>query len=191
NDADVDHGLLTGLADDDHTQYHNDTRGDARYYTETEFLNSSAGAGDAGKPIKLDAGGKVDATMVNDADVDHGLLTGLSDDDHTQYHNDTRGDARYFTKTEHLNISAGAGDAGKPIKLDAAGHVDASMVNDADVDHGLLTGLADDDHTQYHNDTRGDARYVKKAGDTMTGLLVLSFLSGYGSWCCRRAKPTG
>jgi hypothetical protein len=27
-------------------------------------------------------------------------------------------------------------------------------------DHGALTGLADDDHTQYHNDTRGDARYL-------------------------------
>lgn len=30
-------------------------------------------------------------------------------------------------------------------------------------DHGALTGLADDDHTQYHNDTRGDARYYTKA----------------------------
>ena len=135
-----DHGLLTGLADDDHSQYHNDTRGDVRYYTktlldggqmdnryftETEHLNSSAGAGDAGKPIKLDAAGHVDATMINDADVDHGTTTGLGDDDHTQYHNDTRGDARYYTKTlldggqldnryftetEHLNSSAGAGE---------------------------------------------------------------------------------
>lgn len=26
-------------------------------------------------------------------------------------------------------------------------------------DHGNLTGLADDDHSQYHNDGRGDARY--------------------------------
>ena len=26
-------------------------------------------------------------------------------------------------------------------------------------DHGALTGLADDDHSQYHNDARGDARY--------------------------------
>lgn len=26
-------------------------------------------------------------------------------------------------------------------------------------DHGALTGLSDDDHPQYHNDTRGDARY--------------------------------
>ena len=26
-------------------------------------------------------------------------------------------------------------------------------------DHGALTGLSDDDHSQYHNDARGDARY--------------------------------
>lgn len=26
-------------------------------------------------------------------------------------------------------------------------------------DHGALTGLADDDHPQYHNNARGDARY--------------------------------
>jgi hypothetical protein len=26
-------------------------------------------------------------------------------------------------------------------------------------DHGALTGLADDDHSQYHNNARGDARY--------------------------------
>ncbi len=27
-------------------------------------------------------------------------------------------------------------------------------------DHGALTGLGDDDHSQYHNNSRGDARYV-------------------------------
>src|SRR3990167_3332987 len=27
--------------------------------------------------------------------------------------------------------------------------------------HDLLTGLGDDDHTQYHNDARGDARYLR------------------------------
>lgn len=31
--------------------------------------------------------------------TDHGALTGLGDDDHPQYHNDTRGDVRYYTKT--------------------------------------------------------------------------------------------
>jgi len=41
---------------------------------------------------------------------DHGALSGLSDDDHAQYHNDTRGDARYLllqsTETE-LTIATG------------------------------------------------------------------------------------
>jgi hypothetical protein len=32
----TDHGALTGLGDDDHPQYFNQARGDARYYTETE-----------------------------------------------------------------------------------------------------------------------------------------------------------
>jgi len=40
-------------------------------------------------------------------------------------------------------------------------------------DHGALTGLADDDHPQYFNTTRGDARYVNNTGDTMTGPLEL------------------
>ena len=31
--------------------------------------------------------------------------------------------------------------------------------------HGLLTGLANDDHPQYHNDARGDARYAQRAND--------------------------
>lgn len=43
------------------------------------------------------------------------------------------------------------------------------------LDHGAdLAGLGDDDHTQYHTDIRGDARYVELAGDTMTGDLVLN-----------------
>ena len=90
---------------------------------------------------------------------DHGLLGGLTDDDHAGYHTDADGDARYYQKTEHLNSSAGAGDAGKPLKLDAGGHVDATMINDADIHHGSVGGLTDDDHVAYHTDARGDARY--------------------------------
>lgn len=63
-DKQFDHGSLKGLTDDDHTQYHNDTRGDARYYQQSEFMASSAGATDAGKPIKLDTAGKIDSSMI-------------------------------------------------------------------------------------------------------------------------------
>lgn len=38
-------------------------------------------------------------------------------------------------------------------------------------DHGALTGLADDDHTQYHNDARGDARY-SQLGHTHTASQI-------------------
>jgi hypothetical protein len=38
-------------------------------------------------------------------------------------------------------------------------------------DHSLLSNLNSDDHTQYHNDTRGDARYVLKSGDSVSGSL--------------------
>ena len=43
------------------------------------------------------------------------------------------------------------------------------------LDHGAdLGGLGDDDHSQYHNNARGDARYVELTGDTMTGDLILN-----------------
>lgn len=37
-----DHGALTGLSDDDHTAYHTDARGDARYYTQGQLDTSLA-----------------------------------------------------------------------------------------------------------------------------------------------------
>lgn len=39
--------------------------------------------------------------------TDHGALTGLNDDDHTQYHNNARGDARYYTKAQ-IDASLGS-----------------------------------------------------------------------------------
>jgi hypothetical protein len=44
----TDHGQLSGLADDDHAQYHNDTRGDARYYTKTQLDTSLAAKASTG-----------------------------------------------------------------------------------------------------------------------------------------------
>lgn len=38
-----DHGSLTGLLDDDHPQYLNSTRGDGRYYTQTQLNTALAG----------------------------------------------------------------------------------------------------------------------------------------------------
>ena len=43
----TDHGALTGLADDDHTQYHTDARGDARYYVQGTVDAALAGKADS------------------------------------------------------------------------------------------------------------------------------------------------
>lgn len=51
----TDHGLLTGLADDDHPQYHNDARGDARYYTQSQVNTALSGKENTGVAASLDA----------------------------------------------------------------------------------------------------------------------------------------
>lgn len=62
-------------------------------------------------------------------------------------------DGRYYREDEHVSVSTGVADAGKPIILDAAGLLDDSLIDvsglEAVLDHGNLQGLADDDHTQY------------------------------------------
>jgi hypothetical protein len=57
-------------------------------------------------------------------------------------------DDLYFRESEHLNTSAGAGDAGKPIILDADGNVDATMINDADIDHVNIGSIGTNTHAQ-------------------------------------------
>ena len=56
---------------------------DGRYYQESEFINASAGAGDAGKPVKLDAGGHIDSTML-DVGASSGQIA-AGDHTHSQY----------------------------------------------------------------------------------------------------------
>ena len=132
---------------------------DDRYFRENEHLNASAGAGDAGKPIKLNASGKVDSTMLDSASITHNSTASkqggttneyyhLTSAQHTdltdggdctshvhdgRYYTETelnagQLDTRYFAESEHLNTSAGSGDAGKPIKLNANGLIDPTML---------------------------------------------------------------
>ncbi len=42
----------------------------------------------------------------------------------------------------------------------------------APTDHGALSGLSDDDHSQYHTDARGDARYIQPGVLTARGDLL-------------------
>lgn len=57
-----------------------------------------------------------------------------------------------------LATHVAAGDPHPGYRLESADHTHASTgLQGGTVDHGVLTGLADDDHTQYLNETRHDA----------------------------------
>lgn len=126
----TDHGTLGGLEDDDHPQYLNPARGDARYYTQAyldevfesipESLNDLAGVAptesEDGYTLTWD---HVAATWVlsppptgGSGTSDHGELAGLGDDDHPQYLNTARGDARYYLKSQVDTALAGKAAAG-------------------------------------------------------------------------------
>jgi len=60
------------------------------------------------------------------------------------------GGTRYLEQLVDVNLDGLTKDAQGKYELGSGGGVS---------DHGALTGLLDDDHTQYHTDARGDARY--------------------------------
>lgn len=47
--------------------------------------------------------------------------------------------------------------------------------------HANMGGRADDDHTQYHTDARGDARYPLKAGTGASGTYPINITGSAGS----------
>ena len=155
----TDHGALSGLADDDHSQYYNQARGDARYsllghnhdsryYTETEIDSAFAG-------VTAALAGKSDTGHTHA----HSTLTGLtSGDDHTQY---------------------ALADKSRPGTWVSAADLGArSLVELGTRAHSALTGLAADDHTQYHTDARGDLRYSLLAHNhAVSGLTGVAWTS--------------
>lgn len=74
---------------------------------------------------------------------DHGLLAGLSDDDHLQYHTDARGDARYYTQT-----------------LLDAGQLDSRYYTETELDAGQLDN-------RYYTEAEVDANFIAVISDTV------------------------
>lgn len=131
---------------------------------ERYLAGSAAGSGlihDAGKAVRMvplaqgfeDLHDRID-TVAAAASADHGGLTGLADDDHSQYHNDARAviwhDADDHSSTTPAEIGAAPAAEGVT-NGDTHDHAGG---DGAQIDHGGLAGTADDDHSQYHTDAR-------------------------------------
>lgn len=117
-----DHGTLIGLGDDDHPQYHNDARGDARYYTQSQ-VNTISGVLSA--EIDSDI-----STHAANADAHHAELHTIAS------HSDTNATGA------QLNTLTDGSDA------DSLHYHNFSSISGT-LDHSNLSGLTDDDHTQY------------------------------------------
>lgn len=68
------------------------------------------------------------------------------------------------TLNEHADVDTSSAAVGNVLVFTADGwRPGAGGGGGGITDHGGLSGLADDDHPQYHNDTRGDVRYYPRA----------------------------
>ena len=177
-----DHGALTGLGDDDHLQYltspradtwlaskttSNLTEGSNLYYTDERAQDAVGGMVSPSSTIRWtynDTAGKIQA-FLSPANVDHGSLGGLGDDDHTQYLTSPRANTWLGTKSigALADVSPSAPTNGQVLTYhNASGQWRNQSPIVYVTDHGALTGLADDDHLQYLTSPRANTWLASK-----------------------------
>lgn len=147
----TDHSELLNLNSDDHTQYSLVNGG--RNYTDVVSYDTDK---TFSEDTDIVAKKYVDDTITSTVITNHSNLTGLSADDHSIYikADGTRSLSGKLSYTTH------------PAFSNATEVVDKKYVDDniasLTTDHSELLNLDADDHTQYLNTTRGDARYYTK-----------------------------
>lgn len=184
----TDHGALTGLADDDHTQYltsprantwlatkttDNLTEGSNLYFTNERAQDAVGSSLTNSSTIRFtyNDGANTISADVSPANIAHSGLSGLtSGDPHTQYQlrSERNANSGYLGLT-----SGGLVSPGRLATSPAAGKVLYGNNTWASpsvgvTDHGALSGLADDDHTQYHTATRADSWLATKTTSNLT-----------------------
>lgn len=134
-----DHGGLGGLSDDDHTQYHNNTRGDVRYYTKSQTYTQAETDAAIGSAITTISGQLDDHNELNNLDYASAGHTGFAS---SAQLTTTSGDIISYVDSEVATVTGTVGVTGG----DSHDH---SGGDGAQIDHGGLAGKGDDDHTQY------------------------------------------
>jgi hypothetical protein len=148
-DPTTDQELATKKYVDDNVLNPND------FYQKTDFIDSSTGIADAGKPVVLDSAGQLDSSMVtvDSSLVDHTLIQNIGTNTHAQIdshiadtsnpHSVTSAQVGAYNTSEFIDTTTGAGDAGKPIKTDLDGLVDTSFLPAVEQNKVIVNSLAD------------------------------------------------
>lgn len=130
---------------------------------------------------------------------DHGALTGLGDDDHTQYHNDARGDARYYTKGQVDGLVSGATPVAAGGTLPRALSLAAARLANVDTAPFVIQFVGD---SLTWSGSAWTDRFLKKLGiaNDLTATVLKSKVSGdvsvpasgiYGVNCAADAASSG
>ena len=148
----IDHGLIAGLADDDHPQYAGIAQsetitGSWSFTTVPTSDTPTTGAHVTNKNY-------VDSLISSSVITDHGGLSGLGDDDHPQYAGISQSET-ISGSWSFSNVVSGQTPTSSS-HLATKGYVDSAAVSD----HGSLSGLGDDDHAQY--------LHLNKTGQTLS-----------------------
>lgn len=162
--------LISGLADASSLHSHN-----SLYYLQSQFISTTAGVADAGKPIKANGAGRIDSAFLNYASfASHSNLSNLNSDDHAQYHNDIRGDLRYYQKSEFISSSSGVADGDKPVKTMPSGVLDSSLISSVSVTHNSTSGLQGGNIGEFYHLTNNQH-------STLTGSVDASTLHNHNT----------
>ena len=159
-----DHGSLSGLADDDHPQYHNDARGDLRYSLVDHTHSAAAvGAEPAGAVATHDALATAHAALQGTVVPPAVSMTSGAVGTGTKF---AREDHRHVAPAMGTPVALGvANDAGSAASLARSDHV---HIYPTAANVGAETAGAIATHVALADPHTG---YVLAAGDAMTGIL--------------------
>lgn len=147
----IDHGSIDGLADDDHTQYVKHALSTAA----SDFLVGS-GSNTFIKKTLAETG------AILEADLDHGNLQGLADDDHTQYIKDSE-----FTQDSGILVGTGAGTFQE--ETGATLRTSIGVAIGTDVLAQQTIGIADNNLVEIDDADAADNDYAKLTANGLEG----------------------
>lgn len=157
----TDHGALTGLGDDDHTQYHNDARGDVRYYTQGQVDTALSSKSDTGHShVEADVTdldkytqAEVDSSLAGKSDIGHqhteSDITDLGNYAAANHNHDgTYSPATHDHDADYAAASHSHAASDVTSGTFADGRISQSSVtqHEAAIDHDALTGFEADEH---------------------------------------------
>lgn len=174
----TDHGALTGLADDDHPQYLNNTRGDVRYYTKAQVDTSLSGKSDTNHnhdsryftetEVTTLLSGKADNSAVENLDDRVTTLEGETGPDLTNYYNKTETNGLLDAKANTSTLTAHTSNTSNPHSVTKAQVGLSNVDNTSDLAKPVSTA------TQTALDGKAASAHNHAAGDINSGTLNIA-----------------